>query len=90
MVRLKAESNSKIKRDRKKERKAKNIDYDFILRQGKQRFFKQKEDALLSKKELDAKLKLENDIKILAHGFDLETSFRTIISWKNKKEKVVS
>ena len=34
-----------------------------------------------------AKLKAENDIVILAHGFDLETSFRTPISWKKKKEK---
>ena len=35
------------------------------------------EDKLLSDKEMKAKLKLENDIKIVANGFDLETSFRT-------------
>ena len=49
---------------------------------------KENNDKLLSAKEMAAKLKQENDIKILAHGFDLETSFRTVISWKKKSKEL--
>lgn len=52
--------------------------WDFILKQGEQRLIKANEDRLLSEKEMQKKLKFENDLVILAHGFDPETSFRTV------------
>jgi hypothetical protein len=91
LVRLRKEALKKHNRSYKRKYNLDIIDYDFILKQGSQRLEKENNDKLLSAKEMAAKLKQENDIKILAHGFDLETSFRTVISWKkSKKSKQLS
>ena len=87
LVRLRAENKKKHCREFKKKRNTDITDYDFILKQGEQRLIKENNDKLLTEKEMTAKLKQENDIKILSHGFDLETSFRTVISWKKKNKK---
>lgn len=87
LVRLRNENAKRSKREYIKKYKTDTTNYDFILRQGEQRLIKENSDKLLTKKQMAAKLKAENDIVILAHGFDLETSFRTPISWKKKKEK---
>jgi len=87
LVRLRAEKKKKHDREFKKKRNTDITDYDFILKQGEQRLIKENNDKLLTEKEMAAKLKQENEIKILAHGFDLETSFRTVISWKKKNKK---
>jgi len=87
LLKLKKDKYKAYKIEQKNRKKNNTIDYDFILKQGTERLIKQNDDKLLSEKQMKEKLKLENDIKIISHGFDLETSFRTVISWKKKKKK---
>lgn len=78
LIRLKTEKAKKQKLQSKVESKTNVTNWDFILKQGEQRLIKANEDRLLSEKEMQKKLKFENDLVILAHGFDPETSFRTV------------
>ena len=77
LKRLRTEKVKRLETKYELKYKSDSSNWDFVLKQGKQRLDKILEDKLLSDKEMKAKLKLENDIKIVANGFDLETSFRT-------------
>lgn len=73
-----------MEEDRKRKRKSDRIksktsikDWDFILKQSKfiLHLYDLKSEEI--KEKLKQEFKQENEIKILSHGFDLKTSFRT-------------